>query len=771
MSFDSMQGNLHTPATPSDARVSICKSLYTPDTLKIKGLALRHLFLIALGVFIAITMFQPVVVAEDPIPPFYSFVYYPDGTYTVGSQITVFGVYVSGDEYVDVEGPYLEFGETDRVVPLERSGIGIYEAVVTISEEDIANDMVHLWAYHESRVDGENSTLFGVISIDRPEVRSKHLDVVLLDPADAHPQPGRAVEFQVRSYNETGPVDPYPDTLEVVAQEWPEWVERRTGEDRVEHPLEVIRVDEGVFQGTFTVPAGLNTSTRYILKADAVILDWDEDYRHETRNAHVMVNLLNVHIQTIERNMMSSSLRFYITDLAGAPVKGANVSFSTGYYDPYWGWYQSCSDITGPMGTVDFELDYPDLYRYDPYIFLLGEVRVGDVVHSIEESILASEHGGLVYLPPQGSTEGIRFHSDYWNLQRDTHVESNMTIFHDGAPAPNAPVFFLGRYTKESYFVGSAVTDENGTFLLSFDTSTEYRPERYIQFDFFIYVDGIWHREFLFNPIDLGTPFNRWIGDAAGTSSVTATPSDVTEELDVIIRSAEADGEQENAWVLWGLGSPFDPDTSTTAEWRMTGHTWAYAFGAVECLWYDGEYRATVRVPEFLPGGLDVWVVGLIEFHDRPGVPIHSGLVDTLTILRNNPPEVLVDGPDELHNVTGPLWINGTASDDDNIIEVQISIDGGEWQAVDGTSEWNYLLDTDALTEGNHTIRVRAYNGEHYSTPDELVITVLRSTDVGSNGGDGDGPGTWVIVVAIALVLLLVPTSVIMFRIGRHKVG
>jgi parallel beta-helix repeat protein len=74
--------------------------------------------------------------------------------------------------------------------------------------------------------------------------------------------------------------------------------------------------------------------------------------------------------------------------------------------------------------------------------------------------------------------------------------------------------------------------------------------------------------------------------------------------------------------------------------------------------------------------------------------------------------------------VSGTIKITGTSTDDFFVQHVQIRIDGGEWiNATDNTS-WSYYLDTTTLTNGEHRIDVRAYDGEFYSTEETLNIVV-----------------------------------------------
>jgi uncharacterized repeat protein (TIGR01451 family) len=61
-------------------------------------------------------------------------------------------------------------------------------------------------------------------------------------------------------------------------------------------------------------------------------------------------------------------------------------------------------------------------------------------------------------------------------------------------------------------------------------------------------------------------------------------------------------------------------------------------------------------------------------------------------------------GPD-----SGPaIMIGGIASDDVAVARVDVRLDGGDWQAADGTEAWTFQLPLEQLVEGEHTIEVRA---------------------------------------------------------------
>ena len=78
--------------------------------------------------------------------------------------------------------------------------------------------------------------------------------------------------------------------------------------------------------------------------------------------------------------------------------------------------------------------------------------------------------------------------------------------------------------------------------------------------------------------------------------------------------------------------------------------------------------------------------------------------------------------------VSGIVTINGTASDKDGSVEkVEISIDGDEWQEVEGTTDWSYEWDTSNILFDIVTIEARSYDGEHHSSKDSVKVIVMNN--------------------------------------------
>jgi len=91
-------------------------------------------------------------------------------------------------------------------------------------------------------------------------------------------------------------------------------------------------------------------------------------------------------------------------------------------------------------------------------------------------------------------------------------------------------------------------------------------------------------------------------------------------------------------------------------------------------------------------------------------------------------PILNVVSPKRWDTVDGIIEISGTAestNSDTTIQKVEIKIDpDGEWEIVSGTTNWSYTWDTTNVSNGKHTIFVRAYDGGSYSEPYVLPLYV-----------------------------------------------
>ena len=96
----------------------------------------------------------------------------------------------------------------------------------------------------------------------------------------------------------------------------------------------------------------------------------------------------------------------------------------------------------------------------------------------------------------------------------------------------------------------------------------------------------------------------------------------------------------------------------------------------------------------------------------------------------NQEPTCEILTPESGTTVSGTCTIEGSSSDSDGTVQrIEIRIDDGSWETVTGTDSWSYNWDTTIVSNGEHTIRIRSYDGEDYSEASSIPVTVNNPDD------------------------------------------
>jgi len=106
----------------------------------------------------------------------------------------------------------------------------------------------------------------------------------------------------------------------------------------------------------------------------------------------------------------------------------------------------------------------------------------------------------------------------------------------------------------------------------------------------------------------------------------------------------------------------------------------------------------------------------------------------TLTVAEpvpNQKPTVTVTSHTNGSKVSGVVTVSGTASDPDGTVaRVELALDiQAEWEVATGTDSWSHTRDTKQYEAGEHTLYVRAYDGEDYSDVVSYDFTVVEEDD------------------------------------------
>jgi hypothetical protein len=85
-----------------------------------------------------------------------------------------------------------------------------------------------------------------------------------------------------------------------------------------------------------------------------------------------------------------------------------------------------------------------------------------------------------------------------------------------------------------------------------------------------------------------------------------------------------------------------------------------------------------------------------------------SGAAAVSVTVDNTPPTVALTSHADGAALTGAVDLEGTAADAVEVDKVEIAVDGGAYDLVQGTETWSYPLDTGPLSEAPHTLTFRA---------------------------------------------------------------
>lgn len=85
-----------------------------------------------------------------------------------------------------------------------------------------------------------------------------------------------------------------------------------------------------------------------------------------------------------------------------------------------------------------------------------------------------------------------------------------------------------------------------------------------------------------------------------------------------------------------------------------------------------------------------------------------ASVSETINVSNSSPsPTVTIAAPTAGATLAGSVTVSGGAADTVALAKVELAVDGGSYQAAQGTSSWSYPLDTTKLANGSHALAVR----------------------------------------------------------------
>jgi len=143
-----------------------------------------------------------------------------------------------------------------------------------------------------------------------------------------------------------------------------------------------------------------------------------------------------------------------------------------------------------------------------------------------------------------------------------------------------------------------------------------------------------------------------------------------------------------------------------------------------------------------------------------------NGGNDSLTIrVLPRTPDVKI-APNLRRPLAMDLNMSGSVMADVDVQLVEFRINGGEWDTAEGTSSWNFMLPVMSLSDGNHTIEVRAWDGFNHGTTGPVPFTVEKPDQPPTNGGEDDGNMWMFLAILMVIGVVIAVVFVYLFK-GR----
>ncbi len=209
---------------------------------------------------------------------------------------------------------------------------------------------------------------------------------------------------------------------------------------------------------------------------------------------------------------------------------------------------------------------------------------------------------------------------------------------------------------------------------------------------------------------------------------VLKVENEVENSIPEVDLDSPEDGDELSGFVTIA-GTATDPDGDDTIEkvelslegdWEEADGTDSWEYGWDTTVFTDREYDIKVRAFDGEEYSEEIEITVTVKN----------------TAEENQAPTVTITRPKEPGPFSGLFTLLGTAKDPDGTVElVELAIDGGAWLEVSGTDPWSYEIDTSTLEDGEHTLTVRAFDGEIYSEEETTTIEFRNSED---DSGDDD---------------------------------
>ena len=185
--------------------------------------------------------------------------------------------------------------------------------------------------------------------------------------------------------------------------------------------------------------------------------------------------------------------------------------------------------------------------------------------------------------------------------------------------------------------------------------------------------------------------------DAAGNVAILVPKLSVDLQADKPVVQINAPNENEVIRQDFSIaGVAFDDDGISSISYRLDGGEW-------RDMPIDGmSFSMPVALADTTDNGHSIEV---------RATDIYGVVGDTVKRswrVSKEEPFALLGEPPSSRVVSGSVAVSGSASDANGIASMSLSFDNGtSWQGAEGTTAWNYRLDTQVLADGAHAVLLR----------------------------------------------------------------
>ncbi len=663
-----------------------------------------------------LTAVSPIVCAsvgwDNPLAVYIT---YPAGEYDIGVDVPVtVHVLKEGVRY-DPDTLTLMVSVGGREVPLTKGSVGTYTGTFTIEEGDIDSGSLTMFVTAEDGLVIKDVAM-GWANIYFATSDRFQADIETADDAPMTYSPGDNVPVTVTFTYDGTPVDPDDGTMAATL----------TGPGGSEGPLDLVRASTGVYEGSFEVPADLTESVLY-----AVSIEAEHTPAGITYSANIMmefpVDFLILWLHYVEVTLDRTVLEIYVMDLTSAAIEGATVVVNHTYYDESWEEVVKHSTATTDEdGRVGLTLDHADVDPTDAALTIDGYAEKDGLRQLFEAYLSLSPDGGGIDPTDPLAVELL----DGEPLAPATAMDLHLRAYSLGEPLATEDIIIYIASPHAMHYEGVLATGADGRFTVPVTTPAVGETEWgvLLECDFQVHALTEWVSTSDYYSVMEVTGMGELDIYMDPETTIAVEPFRLGGTMDVALDNPVADGVDEEAVFMWTIGDPTEWEDALHSEWSTLNGGgfgfWGF-LSTIEGVWSAGEFHATFVVPEFLPGDITVFVMGLILFGDPMDEDIRGAYVKDLVPLPANPaPHAVITAPVAGEQYSGILTAAGTASDDTAVEGIDVRIDGGAWTAVSGTGTWSYTIDTTQLSSGTHMLEVRAYDGDKHSPIAKVVFEV-----------------------------------------------